>query len=90
MTSTIATARRVVVKIGSSSVTADGRGLDHGAIDSWARQIAALRAGGKQVLLVSSGVLAGAICIDSVGCLYSSDGGISIDNSQTVTVTTGK
>jgi hypothetical protein len=42
------------------------------------------------VLLVSSGVLAGAICLKSVGCLYSSDGGISIDNSQTVTVTTGK
>ena len=42
------------------------------------------------VLLVSSGALGGAICIDSVGCLYSSDGGISIDNSQTVTVTTGK
>lgn len=41
------------------------------------------------VLLVSSGVLGGAICIESVGCLYSSDGGISIDNSQTVTVTTG-
>ena len=41
------------------------------------------------VLLVSSGVLGGAICIESVGCLYSSDGGVSIDNSQTVTVTTG-
>ena len=35
-----------------------GRGLDHGAIDSWARQIVALRAGGKEVLLVSSGAIA--------------------------------
>lgn len=41
------------------------------------------------VLLVSSGVLAGSLCLESVGCVYSSDGGISIDNSQTVTVTTG-
>ena len=58
MRSAIAAASRIVIKIGSSSVTADGRGLDYGAIDSWARQIAALRAGGKQVLLVSSGAIA--------------------------------
>jgi glutamate 5-kinase len=58
MMSVIGAARRVVVKIGSSSVTAEGRGLDQGAIDSWARQIVALRAGGKQVLLVSSGAIA--------------------------------
>lgn len=58
MTSVIAAARRVVIKIGSSSVTADGRGLDQAAIDSWARQIAALRTSGKQVLLVSSGAIA--------------------------------
>ena len=57
MTSVIAAARRVVVKIGSSSVTAE-RGLDYAAIDSWARQIAMLRASGKQVLLVSSGAIA--------------------------------
>ena len=55
VTSVIAAARRVIVKIGSSSVTADGRGLDHGAIDSWARQIVALRAGGKEVLLCRAG-----------------------------------
>ncbi len=58
MTSLVSVARRVVVKIGSSSVTTEGRGLDHAAIDSWARQIAALHAGGKQVLLVSSGAIA--------------------------------
>ncbi|HKO67290.1 MAG TPA: glutamate 5-kinase [Burkholderiaceae bacterium] len=57
MTSVIADARRVVVKIGSSSVTVEGRGLDHGLIDSWASQIVALHAGGKQVLLVSSGAI---------------------------------
>ena len=42
MRSAIAAASRIVIKIGSSSVTADGRGLDYGAIDSWVRQIAAL------------------------------------------------
>lgn len=57
MTSVVAAARRVVVKIGSSSVTAE-RGLDHTAIDSLARQIAALRAGRKEVVLVSSGAIA--------------------------------
>jgi hypothetical protein len=41
------------------------------------------------VLLVSSGALGGAICVNSVGCLYSSDGGVSIDNRESVTVTTG-
>lgn len=38
------------------------------------------------VLLVSSGALGGAICIKSVGCAYSSDGGVNIDNSQRVTI----
>jgi hypothetical protein len=42
------------------------------------------------VLLVSSGALGGAICVDSVGCLYSSDGSISIDNRESVTVSTGR
>jgi len=57
MTSVIAAARRIVVKVGSSSVTAE-RGLDHVAITGWARQIAVLRSQGKQVLLVSSGAIA--------------------------------
>lgn len=51
-------ARRVVIKVGSSLVTDEGRGLDRGAISKWAEQIEALRAAGKQVLLVSSGAIA--------------------------------
>ncbi len=51
-------ARRVVIKVGSSLVTDEGRGLDRVAIAQWAEQIAALRAAGKQVLLVSSGAIA--------------------------------
>ncbi len=51
-------ARRIVVKVGSSLVTNEGRGLDAEAIARWARQIAGLRAQGKQVVLVSSGAIA--------------------------------
>ena len=41
------------------------------------------------VLLTSSGVLGGAICLNNVGCLYSDSNGISVDNSESVTVGTG-
>jgi glutamate 5-kinase len=51
-------ARRVVVKVGSSLVTNDGRGLDVDAIARWAGQIAQLRSQGKQIVLVSSGAIA--------------------------------
>ncbi|MFM0052095.1 glutamate 5-kinase [Caballeronia grimmiae] len=58
MRSVIAAAKRIVVKVGSSLVTNDGRGLDHAAIARWASQIAALREQGKEVVLVSSGAIA--------------------------------
>src|SRR5471032_1441069 len=58
MRSVIAASKRLVVKVGSSLVTNDGRGLDHAAIARWAAQIAALRAQGKEVVLVSSGAIA--------------------------------
>ncbi len=51
-------AGRVVVKVGSSLVTDDGRGLDAQAISQWGRQIAGLRAQGKDVVMVSSGAVA--------------------------------
>jgi glutamate 5-kinase len=51
-------ASRIIVKVGSSLVTDEGRGLDHAAIARWAQQIAALRALGKEVILVSSGAIA--------------------------------
>ncbi|MGO3742525.1 glutamate 5-kinase [Kerstersia sp.] len=56
--SVIASADRLVVKVGSSLVTNEGRGLDLTALGNWARQIAALHADGKQVVLVSSGAIA--------------------------------
>lgn len=51
-------ARRLVVKVGSALVTNDGTGLAVEFIAEIARQIAALRAEGRQVLLVSSGAIA--------------------------------
>jgi glutamate 5-kinase len=54
----LASARRVVVKVGSSLVTNEGRGLDGDAISRWARQMAALRAKGLQIVVVSSGAIA--------------------------------
>ncbi|MEP7208269.1 MAG: glutamate 5-kinase [Casimicrobiaceae bacterium] len=54
----VAAAACLVVKVGSSLVTNEGRGLDHEAIARWAGQIAALRAGGRNVILVSSGAIA--------------------------------
>lgn len=40
------------------------------------------------VMLTTSGAMGGAICLRSVGCLYSSGNGIAADDRTTVTVTT--
>lgn len=58
MNSVIQQAKRLIVKVGSSLVTNDGKGLDHVAIARWAEQIAHLRTMGKEVVLVSSGAIA--------------------------------
>jgi len=50
--------RRWVVKVGSSLLTADGKGIDNVAIAEWVKQIATLRAAGVEVVLVSSGAVA--------------------------------
>jgi glutamate 5-kinase len=57
-TSTLKAAQRVVIKVGSSLVTNEGRGLDAEAISRWGSEIAALRAMGKEIILVSSGAIA--------------------------------
>ncbi|PJA57449.1 MAG: glutamate 5-kinase [Rhodocyclales bacterium CG_4_9_14_3_um_filter_68_10] len=51
-------ARRLVVKVGSALVTGDGAGLALERLAEWARQIAALREAGRELLLVSSGAIA--------------------------------
>ena len=58
MKSALQNASRIIIKVGSSLVTNDGRGLDHAALARWALQIAALRVLGKEVVLVSSGAIA--------------------------------
>jgi len=51
-------ARRIVVKVGSSLVTNEGRGLDAQAIGEWCRQLAVLVRDGREVIMVSSGAIA--------------------------------
>ena len=51
-------AHRIVVKVGSSLVTNEGRGLDEQAIGEWCRQLSALVRDGREVIMVSSGAIA--------------------------------
>jgi glutamate 5-kinase len=51
-------ARRIVVKVGSSLVTDEGRGLDENAIGEWCRQMSLLVRAGREVIMVSSGAIA--------------------------------
>lgn len=51
-------AKRIVVKVGSSLVTNEGKGLDEQAIGNWCRQLAALSQQGREVIMVSSGAIA--------------------------------
>jgi glutamate 5-kinase len=51
-------AQRLVLKVGSSLVTNEGRGIDLDAVAQWAEQIAGLHASGRQLVLVSSGAIA--------------------------------
>ncbi len=50
--------KRWVIKIGSSLLTNDGRGLDVAAIQGWVDQMVALKRTGVELLLVSSGAVA--------------------------------
>ncbi len=56
--SVILSASRLVIKIGSSLITDEGKGLDKTAIANWVEQIAILHQIGKQIILVSSGAVA--------------------------------
>ena len=54
--------RRWVVKIGSALLTAEGQGLDRQALGGWVDQMADWIAGGKELVLVSSGAVAEGMC----------------------------
>ncbi len=58
MASVLQGARRIVVKVGSSLVTNEGRGVDAEAIGNWSRQLAALAREGRELVMVSSGAIA--------------------------------
>ena len=57
----VAQARRVVVKVGSSSLTTAGGGLDVSRLDELVDTVAGRVAAGSQVVLVSSGAIAAGI-----------------------------
>jgi glutamate 5-kinase len=56
--SELAAARRVVVKVGSSSLTTAEGGIDPGRVSALVDALAAVRARGAEVVLVSSGAIA--------------------------------
>jgi glutamate 5-kinase len=56
--SVVSSARRIVVKVGSSLVTDEGRGVDAEAIGNWSRQLAGLARQGRELVMVSSGAIA--------------------------------
>ncbi|AQP44198.1 glutamate 5-kinase [Tessaracoccus flavus] len=58
MRSEIADAKRVVVKVGSSSLTGPDGHLDHGRVRELARLLSALHGRGARVVLVTSGAIA--------------------------------
>jgi len=58
LSSVVSNASRLVIKVGSSLVTNQGKGLDHQAVEQWASQIAQLHQQHKEIVLVSSGAIA--------------------------------
>jgi glutamate 5-kinase len=58
MTGVLKDAKTLVVKVGSSLVTNEGRGVDAEAIGNWCRQMAALGQAGREIVMVSSGAIA--------------------------------
>lgn len=57
-TQNLAHAKLVVMKVGSSLVTNEGRGIDQTALNNWAQQIAEIKQQNREVILVSSGAIA--------------------------------
>ena len=58
MNETLRAARRIVVKVGSSLVTNEGRGVDGRAVGDWCRQMAVLVRERRDLVMVSSGAIA--------------------------------
>jgi glutamate 5-kinase len=58
MTGPLLEAKRIVVKVGSSLVTDQGRGVDAQAVGDWCRQMAVLVRQRRDLVMVSSGAIA--------------------------------
>ena len=58
MSDALRAARRIVVKVGSTLVTNEGRGVDPVAVGDWCRQMAELVRQGRELVMVSSGAIA--------------------------------
>lgn len=58
MRSGLSSSKRWVIKIGSSILTNEGRGLDRALIQTWCKQIGQLRENNLEIVLVSSGAIA--------------------------------
>jgi glutamate 5-kinase len=58
MANSLRNARRIVVNVGTSLVTNEGRGVNPESIGNWCRQIARLAQQGREVVMVSSGAIA--------------------------------
>ncbi|MBA3288840.1 MAG: glutamate 5-kinase, partial [Acidimicrobiia bacterium] len=58
---------RVVVKIGTSSLTDERGEIDDTAIGALSAEIAALRGGGHEVIVVSSGAVAAGVAALGLG-----------------------
>jgi len=54
-------ARRIVIKVGSSTLTHEGGGIDRAFVDNLVGQVSRLIEGGSQVVIVSSGAIAAGI-----------------------------
>ena len=66
----VADARRIVIKVGSSSLTgADGR-LDAGRVAQLAELISAKHRAGARIVLVTSGAIAAALGVEVTTLLY--------------------
>jgi glutamate 5-kinase len=57
MSESLRVGRRIVVKVGSSLVTNEGRGVDPESIGNWCRQLAVLAREGRELVMVSSGAI---------------------------------
>ena len=61
MRSSVRDASRLVVKVGSSSLTTPSGGFDHERVETLAAELSALHRGGRRVVLVTSGAIAAGI-----------------------------